>query len=146
MLTIARPIQESLMRKHTLIFVFLLTLLTSVSGFAAQPAAADRTADPAGHLSDIPQPTQWPSVAPVQDRKQVKITVSGVGCGGDTGEPCNNDWGDMGTGGGTGGSTDYGLCKTNYVCTFQNGGCGAATYAHCADRVSGTPGDPCRGC
>jgi hypothetical protein len=134
------------MRKHALFFVLLLTLLTSVAGFAAQPAAADRTVDPVGHLSDIAQPTQWPSIAPVQDRKQVKITVSGVGCGGATGEPCNNDWGDMGTGDGTGGDGTYSGCKTNYVCTLTAGACGPAAYGHCADRVSDTAGAPCKGC
>jgi hypothetical protein len=139
--------KESLMRKRGVDLLFLISFfVASIPLFAAQPAAADRTIEPVSHVSDVAQPAQWPSVAPIQTRKQIKIAVTGVGCGGASGEPCNNDWGDMGGGDGVGGGTDYGGCKNGYVCSLSGGGCGQATYAHCADRVSSTPGAPCKGC
>lgn len=134
------------MRKHAQFFFLWSLVIAAVPLLAGQPTAADQTVERLGRRSEIREPAQWPSVALVQDRKQIKTAIDGVGCVGPTGEPCNNDWGDMGSGDGTGGSTDFGGCKTNYVCFLSAGACGPAAYAHCADRVSGTPGAPCQGC
>lgn len=132
--------------RTTLFTLFVIGLiLVGMPATAAEHTAAARQAEP---LTPSPasddQPQQWPSIAAVQVRKQ--ITVDSVGCGGDTGEPCNNDWGDMGTGTGTGGSSDWGACVTNRVCSVNTiGTCYTATYGRCQIRLKGD-GLPCQGC